>query len=153
MPVAIALHLLAAVIWVGGMFFAYMALRPAAASLLEPPLRLALWSEVFSRFFRWVTVAVLLLPVTGYWMVFSALGGMRGAGLHIHLMQGMGIVMILLYGHLYFGPYRRMKQAIEKQDWKDAGTRLAQIRKIIVTNLSLGLAVIVIASSGRYWAP
>ena len=46
MAIAIALHLLAAVIWVGGMFFAYMALRPAAASLLEPPLRLPLWSQV-----------------------------------------------------------------------------------------------------------
>ena len=37
MAIAIPLHLLAAVIWVGGMFFAYMALRPVAASLLEPP--------------------------------------------------------------------------------------------------------------------
>ena len=151
MAVAIALHLLAAVIWVGGMFFAYMALRPVVASLLEPPLRLPLWSQVFARFFRWVTAAVIILPVTGYWMVFSVLGGMSGVGLHIHLMQGIGIVMILLYGHLYFGPYRRMQLAIEKQDWKDAGARLAQIRKIVATNLSLGLAVIVIAGSGRYW--
>ena len=151
MAVAIALHLLAAVIWVGGMFFAYMALRPAAASLLEPPLRMPLWSQVFARFFRWVTAAVIILPVTGYWMVFSVLGGMRGVGLHVHLMQGIGIVMFLIFGHLYFGPYRRMNLAIEKQDWKDAGARLAQMRKITATNLSLGLVVIVIASSGRYW--
>jgi len=151
MAVAIALHLLAAVIWVGGMFFAYMALRPVAAALLEPPLRLPLWSQVFARFFRWVTAAVIVLPVTGYWMLFTVLGGMAGAGLHIHLMQGIGIVMFLLFGHLYFGPYRRMRLAIEKQDWKDAGARLAQIRKIIATNLSLGLVVVVIAGSGRYW--
>ena len=151
MAIAIALHLLAAVIWVGGMFFAYMALRPVAAALLEPPLRLPLWSQVFARFFRWVTAAVIILPVTGYWMVFSVLGGMRGVGLHVHLMQGIGIVMFLIFGHLYFGPYRRMNLAIEKQDWKDAGARLAQMRKITATNLSLGLVVIVIASSGRYW--
>ena len=151
MAIAIALHLLAAVIWVGGMFFAYMALRPAAASLLEPPLRLPLWSQVFARFFRWVTAAVIILPATGYWMVFSVFGGMSGVGLHIHLMQGIGIVMVLLYGHLYFGPYRRMNLAIGKQDWKDAGARLASIRKIVATNLSLGLVVIVIAGSGRYW--
>ena len=152
MAVAIALHLLAAVIWVGGMFFAYMALRPVAAALLEPPLRLPLWSQVFARFFPWVTAAVIILPITGYWMVFNVLGGMSGVGLHIHLMQGIGIVMILLYGHLYFGPYRRLKLAIEKQDWKDAGARLAVIRKIIATNLSLGLVVVVVASSGRFGA-
>ena len=151
MAVAIALHLLAAVIWVGGMFFAYMALRPAAASLLDPPLRLPLWSQVFARFFRWVTAAVIILPATGYWMVFSELGGMSGLGLHIHLMQGIAIVMVLLYGHLYFGPYRRMNLAIEKQDWKDAGARLASIRKIVATNLSLGLVVVVIAGGGRFW--
>ena len=151
MAVAIALHLLAAVIWVGGMFFAYMALRPVAAALLEPPLRLPLWSQVFARFFPWVTAAVITLPVTGYWMLFTTFGGMAGAGVYIHLMQGIGLVMILLYGHLYFGPYRRMNIALGKQDWKDAGARLAQIRKIIATNLSLGLIVVVIASSGKYW--
>ncbi len=153
MAVAIALHLLAAVIWVGGMFFAYMALRPVAASLLEPPLRLPLWSQVFARFFRWVTAAVIILPVTGYWMLFSAFGGITGAGLHLHLMQAIGIVMFLMFGHLYFGPYRRMRLAIATQDWKDAGAQLAQIRKIVATNLTFGLAVVVIAGSGRYWAP
>jgi len=152
MAVAIALHLLAAVIWVGGMFFAYMALRPVAATLLEPPLRLPLWSQVFARFFRWVTAAVIVLPITGYWMLFAVFGGMAGAGLHIHVMQGVGIVMFLIFGHLYFGPYRRMNLAIEKQDWKEAGVRLAQMRKITATNLSLGLVVAVVASSGRYWA-
>ena len=30
-----ALHLLAAVVWVGGMFFAWMILRPAAVSALD----------------------------------------------------------------------------------------------------------------------
>lgn len=153
MAVAIALHLLAAVIWVGGMFFAYMALRPVAAALLEPPVRLPLWSQVFARFFPWVTAAVIILPLSGYWMLFTHFGGMAGAGMYIHLMQGIGLVMVLLYGHLYFGPYRRMRLAIETQDWKDAGARLAQIRKIIATNLSLGLVVIVVASSGQYWTP
>lgn len=41
MPLAITLHVLSAVVWVGGMFFAWMALRPVAASLLEPPPRVA----------------------------------------------------------------------------------------------------------------
>ena len=58
MGIALLLHALAAVVWVGGMFFAHMALRPVAASLLEPPQRLALWVGVFSRFFPWVFVAI-----------------------------------------------------------------------------------------------
>jgi len=69
MSVTITLHSLAAIIWVGGMFFAYMALRPSAAEVLEPPLRLTLWAKVFSKFFPWVWASIVVLFGTGYWMV------------------------------------------------------------------------------------
>jgi uncharacterized membrane protein len=150
MAIAITLHLLASVIWVGGMFFAYMALRPVAGSLLEPPLRLPLWSQTFARFFPWVWVSVLILLVTGLWMVFSVFGGFGHVGLYIHVMMGIGIVMMLLFFHVYFAPYRRMKQALEANDLPEAGRRLGQIRKIIAINLILGLVVVVIASGGKY---
>lgn len=149
MAIAMALHLLFAVIWVGGMFFAYMALRPVAAALLEPPLRLPLWSQTFKRFFPWVWTAVVILPVTGVGII--KMGGASAQQLHVQLMMGLGTLMILLFMHVYFAPYRRMKRAIEKQDWKDAGQRLALIRKIIATNLALGLLVVAIAGGGKYW--
>ena len=150
MAIAIPLHLLAAVIWVGGMFFAYMALRPVAATLLEPPLRLHLWSKTFARFFPWVWASVFTLIATGLWMVFSVYGGFGKAGLHIHLMTGLGALMILLFAHVFFSPYRRMNQALAATDVPEAGRRLAQIRIIIAINLSLGLIITVIASAGRY---
>jgi uncharacterized membrane protein len=150
MPALIALHLLAAVVWVGGMFFAYMALRPVAASLLEPPQRLPLWTQTFLRFFPWVWLAVVTLPVTGYWMIFKVFGGMAQVGLHVHLMQGLGWLMILLYLHMYFAPFQRMRRAVAAGDWPAGGTQLAQIRRIVGINLILGLAVSLIASAGRY---
>lgn len=151
MTIAIALHMLATVIWVGGMFFAYMALRPVAASLLEPPQRLPLWSQVFARFFPWVWASVIVLPVTGVWMVSSLFGGFAHAPVFVHMMTGLGGLMILLYLHLFFAPYRRMKQALAANDLPEAGRRLAQIRIIIGINLALGLAVTVVASAGRYF--
>ena len=149
-PLLIALHLLAAVIWVGGMFFAYMALRPVAATLLDPPQRLPLWTQTFLRFFPWVWLAVALLPATGYLMVFRVFGGMANVGLHIHLMQGLGWVMLLLFMHMYFAPFKRMQRAVTIGDWPAAGEQLAQIRRTVGINLLLGLSVIVIASAGRY---
>jgi len=110
MPVAITLHILSAVVWVGGMFFAWMALRPVAASLLEPPLRLPLWSKTFARFFPWVWTAVILLPASGYWMIFEVFEGMHNAGLYIHVMQVIGVIMIMIFLHLFFVPYRRMNR-------------------------------------------
>ncbi len=150
MAIVISLHLLAAVIWVGGMFFAYMALRPVAASLLEPPQRLPLWSQTFAKFFPWVWAAVVVLLVTGLWMVQSVFGGFGQVGLYIHLMAGLGIVMMLLFAHMYFAPYRRMKKALAENDFPEAGKKLAQIRIIIAINLMLGLIVTVVASAGKF---
>jgi uncharacterized membrane protein len=150
MSIAITLHLLAVVVWVGGMFFAYMALRPVAATLLEPPLRMPLWVQTFARFFPWVWAAVILLPATGYWMILKVFGGFAGASLYIHLMQGLGWVMIAIFLHVYFAPYRRLQRAVAAQDFPAAGKALGQIRQFIGLNLLIGLTTIAITSAGRY---
>ena len=148
--ISLALHALSAVVWVGGMFFAHQVLRPAAAGL-EPGPRLTLWSRVLGRFFSWVFVAVALLLLTGYAMIFGVYAGFANIGLHIHLMQGIGILMMLLFFHLYFAPWRRFRAAVARQDWAEGGRQLSQIRAIVTVNLVLGLIVVAIGSSGRYW--
>lgn len=148
--IILALHLLSAIIWVGGMFFAYMALRPVAASTLEPPVRLRLWLGVFSKFFPWVWVCIVLLLTTGYWMVFNVFGGMGAAPLYIHIMNGAGIIMILIFMHVFFAPYKRLKQAVIIEDWATGGSKLAQIRMLIAINTLLGLFISAIAGGGRY---
>ncbi len=148
---AITLHLLATVIWVGGMFFAYMALRPVAGSLLEPPDRQLLWVGVFKHFFPWVWVSIIVLLGTGLWMIFAALGGMANVGLHVHIMIGLGSLMMLLFMHVYFGPFRRLQHAVIESNWKTGGAKLNQIRILIKINLILGLLVIITATAGRYW--
>ncbi|HWZ66464.1 MAG TPA: CopD family protein [Stellaceae bacterium] len=144
------LHALSAVVWVGGMFFAHQVLRPAAASLETGP-RLTLWSHVLGRFFAWVFAAIVLLLLTGYALVFGVFAGFSGVGLHVHLMQGIGIVMMLLFLHLYFAPWRRFRSAVTRQDWAEGGLHLGQIRTIVTINLVLGVIVVAIGSSGRYW--
>ena len=147
---ALALHALAAVIWVGGMFFAYMALRPVAATLLEPPQRLPLWARTFDRFFPWVWVAVITLPIAGYLLVGRLYGGLGGAPVHIHLMQGLGWVMIALFAYVYFIPFRHLRAAVAARDWPTGGAALARIRRVVGINLILGLIVVAVAAGGRY---
>jgi uncharacterized membrane protein len=147
--VAQSLHNLSAVVWVGGMFFAYMALRPAAATLLDPPMRLPLWYGTFSRFFPWVWLAVAILLVTGFWMMFSNFGGWQSPP-YIHMMLGIGIVMMLIYFHVYFAPYRRLRRAVEAQDWPAGGRALAQIRMLVGINLLLGVVVVALGAGGRF---
>ena len=150
MPLLIALHNLAAVVWVGGIFFAYMVLRPSAGPL-EPPARLAMWRRVFGRFFPWVWASIAILLISGYTMLFVHFGGFAGAGLHINVMQLTGIVMMLLFLHLYFAPWRRFSQAVETGAFEDAAKQLNQIRRIVAVNLVLGLLTVAVGASGRFW--
>jgi uncharacterized membrane protein len=148
MDIARFVHVLGALIWVGGMFFAYVALRPAAASLLEPPQRLPLWQETFRRFFLWVWASVAGLLASGLWMI-ALLGGFAALALHVHLMFGLGIVMMLIFGHVYFSPYRRLTRFVEQKDWKAAGAALGQIRKLVALNLVLGILTVAAGTAGR----
>jgi len=149
MLIATILHLLAAVIWVGGMFFAVYMLRPAAGAL-EPSVRAPLWARTFGGFFPWVWVAVILLPATGYFMVFSGYGGFEDLPMAYHLMQGIGWLMIALFLHLWFAPYARFRRAVDSGDFPEAGKQLNQIRLIVTTNLYLGLVNVVAGVAGRF---
>ena len=146
----VALHVLAAVVWVGGMFFAYVVLGPSAGPL-EPPSRLALWQRVFGRFFPWVWVSIVALLASGYAMLFLRFGGFQTAPLHVNVMQLTGILMMLLFLHLYFAPWRRFSRAVEAQAFKDAAAALDQIRRIVKINLVLGLITVIAGASGRFW--
>lgn len=154
MGIALTIHLLAAVIWVGGMFFAYMAMRPAAASKLEPPQRLPLWVATFQRFFPWVWASIILIPATGYWMILSpsAFDGFDNVRAYVHIMQGIGIAMFAIFLHVFFAPYQRLMRAVSANDWPAAGKQLNQIRQMIMINLILGLITIIIATGGAYWS-
>ncbi len=143
----LALHVLAVVIWVGGMFFAYNALRPAAAEVLEPPNRLKLWVATFRRFFPWVWLSVIVILISGLWMMMS----LPKAPAHIHIMTGLGILMMLIFAHVYFGPYRRLKQAVANEIWPEGGKHLGQIRTLVGINTIIGLVTIIVATAGRNW--
>lgn len=147
----ISLHVLAAVVWVGGMFFAHACLRPIAVDVLEPPQRLTLWVGVFGRFFPVVWASVIALPVTGYLMLFAIWGGFAEAPLYVHIMNGLGIVMILIYMHVFFAPYKKLKLAVSEQRWPDGASALAQIRMLVGINTTIGALVIISASAGRFF--
>lgn len=145
------LHVLAAVAWVGGMLFAHTCLRPSAALVLEPPQRLSLWVQVFKRFFPLVWGAVLILPITGYSLIFSVWGSFALTPLYVHIMNATGILMIAIYVYLYYVPFKHLKQAVEEKTWPDGGAALVKIRLLVTINLFLGIFVVVVASGGRFF--
>jgi uncharacterized membrane protein len=145
MTIALFLHVISDVIWVGGMFLAYMAVRPAAIEVLEPPQRLKLWTAIFRRFFPWVWAAVAILLATGFFMM----GEMRGVPPYVIAMTAIGIVMSMIFMHIFFAPFARLKRAVAAEDWKAGGAALNQIRILVGINLALGVINIAVAILGR----
>lgn len=144
MIIAEYLHILGFTVWVGGMFFAYMTLRPVAATALDAPARLALWNGVFARFFAWVWASVALILGSGLYMMAQ----IGKPPLYVSVMFVLGVVMMLIFAHVFFAPYRRLGRAVAAKDWQAGGAALGQIRKLVGINLVLGLLTITIGALG-----
>ena len=130
------LHLAAAILWLGGMGFMLLALRPAAAASLAPPQRLALMAAAMRRFFVVVWLCIVVLLATG--LSLLTLVGMKQAPVGWHAMFGIGLLMFALFAHLYFGPFRRLRRAVAAQDWPAGGAQVKQIASLASANFALG---------------
>ena len=141
------LHVLSALVWVGGMFFAWMVLRPAAVKALDGPARLTLWVEVFQGFFRWVWVAVILLPISGVAMLHLQQVGFETAPKYVQVMIGLYVVMTALFIRIQALKFPELKAAVAAEDWPAGAAALGQIRRLVGINLIVGLVVVAVASA------
>ena len=144
MQIARWLHLLGVIVWVGGMFFAHMALRPAVTAL-PPPQRLPLLAATLTRFVAWVGVAVLAILGSGGWLLRGT-GGFGGAGLAVQAMVVVGLVMTVVYVVIVVGPLRRLRAAVAGGDWPAGGAAMTTVRRLVALNLVLGLVTVTLAS-------
>lgn len=142
-----SLHVLAALVWVGGMFFAWLILRPAAVAALAGPERLRLWVEVFQRFFVWVWVAIAVLAISGVGMLHLRFGGLDAAPRYVQVMIGGGIAMIALFIRVRSLLLPELCKAVEAQDWPTGAAVLGKIRRLVGINLLLGIAVVLVATT------
>lgn len=142
------LHLAGVIVWIGGMFVMHFAVRPAVASELQPPQRLALMAHVLGRFFYWVTIAIVVILGSGIALILGA-GGFRNAHLSVHLMFGLGLVMMAIFAHIRTAPFRRLRSAVAAADWPAAARELQAIRTLVALNLLLGVVNVAVATIGR----
>ena len=137
----LAVHVLCAVIWVGGMFFAYVVLRPSL-SVLEPIQRIALHTQVFRRFFLIVWHVMPLILISGFAVLFLFYGGMAYVGWNVHVMLLLGLSMSAVFVLIVFGPSARFRRTTDRAT---AVACIDRIRKLIGVNLVLGIVTVVVA--------
>ena len=135
----VLIHLAAVIIWLGGMFFAHVCLRPVAAALLMPPQRLPLLAAVLGRFFVFVGVALVLLWGSGLVRFAQVDSAASGIPPNWWAMAGIASAMSAIFGLIVLRFHRRMLVAVAAQDWPTAGAAMNTIRKLVLTNLLLSL--------------
>jgi len=119
----------------------------ASAVSLDPPQRLQLWAGVFKRFFPWVWMAIVILLVSGYWLIFRSYGGFSELPAHVHVMHLIGWVMVLLFVYLYYKLYPPFVAAVKAESWPEAGSALNRIRHVVLVNLILGMILLLAVSA------
>ena len=134
----LALHLLGAVVWVGGMLFALAVLRPSLA-VLAPAQRLDLHRQVFRRFFLIVWHVMPVMLATGFAMIFVVYGGFSGLRWNVNVMMLLGLVMSGIFVGMYFGPWAALRRGADPAP-------VDRIRRLVQLNLALGLIVVVVAA-------
>ena len=142
------IHLAAAVVWVGGMVFAHVALRPAAVATLDPPQRLPLMTAALGRFFAWVVGAVVAILASGFGLI-AATGGFRAVGGHVHVMTAVGLAMAVIFVGIRWRAYPRLVAAVADRDWPAGAAALGQVRRWVTVNLALGALTLAVATLGR----
>ncbi|MEK6736811.1 MAG: hypothetical protein AABY47_09585 [Pseudomonadota bacterium] len=147
MEVLKILHLFGVVIWVGGMFFSYMILRPVVNRLLVSPQFIKFWQLTFSHFFPWVWFSLTMILGSGLHMIHK-MGGFANLPFYVYLMFAMGVMMVLIFMYVFFTAYRKLKRYVVMEEWELAGIALIQIRVLIGLNLILGIVTTAVAVLG-----
>jgi uncharacterized membrane protein len=140
------LHLAGVIVWVGGMFFAHFCLRPVAAEMLPPFLRLQLLAGVLGRFFKVVALAIAVILASGIGRMLNV--GFANAPPSWHVMMSSGLVMIVIFTIIYLRNFHQLQAGVAAEDWPAAGAAMNGIRQLVAINLVLGVTTVAIACFG-----
>jgi uncharacterized membrane protein len=147
------LHLAAAIVWLGGMTVMIFAARPAVLAQLHGTDRVQLLAAILQRFFALVWVSIAVILASGLWMygvgTKAAVAARRASAstdaaqgmllpLGWNIMLGLGLLMMLLFAHLYFAHFKKLQRAVAAADTAAAAAQLAKIHPLVLVNFALG---------------
>jgi len=123
------LHLFFAIVWVGGMVYSLLFLRPSLREIAQEEQRGKFLKQVFSKFFLavWLSIIVLFLTGMGLWHGYRK-DFSDNSLFHVKLFL-FGL-MVIIFTYIYFFLFRRNK--------------LSHIPNLIGVNLLLSILILLI---------
>lgn len=153
--VLLVIHVLAAIVWIGGMIFIALILAPVTRALPEAE-RTALFGVIGQRFSRvgWICLALLAATGTAYVAVYAPnleflLASRAGPILAIKLLFVIALAVLSWLHDFVYGPKQVELTAKIARGEAEPGLRdtVARLRRQVrlVAQLSLVLALIVVS--------
>lgn len=100
------LHILFAMVWIGGMAFNLLFLHPALKRMSQENTRKEVVSEVLKRFFLGVWLSIAVLFLTGMWMWHSVRPDFSSNPL-FHIKLFLFGIMVINFTYIYFWLFRK----------------------------------------------
>ncbi|WP_292654534.1 hypothetical protein [Nitratifractor sp.] len=143
------IHVLGAIIWIGGMIAVRVAVHPVMQSIEDPGIKLGKTLEITARLFNLVMIFVILIVVTGLIMAI-ALGGHQGPDKAIFIFKEIiWTVMALNYTYMYIKRIRAQRR-FNAGDLAGAKALVANIPNLLLPiNIALGLVAVWLGISLR----
>ncbi len=106
------LHIISAVIWIGGMIIVKFVVAPTMAHIQDPKLRLAKILEIMQRLLNFAMIFMILIAITG---AFMSLGldfrhSLPSLYILIHIKEAVWTLMALNFIYIY-----RKRNAAQRQ--------------------------------------
>ena len=145
MPIFAALnhwiHLLAAVIWVGGLAFIVMSLTPSLRESLSEESTTALFQNIRRRYYRMTGVFLTLLLITGGLNVHFVSQEMGSATKLWVIIMGIKLALVTAFGSIYLMNVLYRNNPVEQGDYAVSFANVSFV---------LGVFIILCAAFLRY---
>jgi len=136
------LHVISAVLWVGGMIAIRFAVHYSIQNIAEPKIKIERTLENLKRFFNMVIPAILILLITAVIMIIAL--GFKGTALYsfVIVKEAIWTVMTIIFITIYI-KRNKAEKAFIQGDFLAAKNNLAPIAKYYIPiNIILGIVAI-----------
>lgn len=145
----IFLHVLSAIIWIGGMIVIRFAVHYSMQNIEEPKIKLGRTLENLKRFFSMVIPSIIILLITAIIMILSL--GFKEAELYKFVIakEVIWTIMTIIFIVIYIKRNKAQK-AFDNGDFTTAKNQLAPLAKYLIPiNIILGLIAVILGITLR----
>ncbi|ATB69393.1 hypothetical protein SJPD1_1283 [Sulfurospirillum diekertiae] len=132
------LHIISAVIWVGGMIAIKFAVHPVIQSIEEPKIKLGKTLHIVGRLFNLVMPFIVLIVLCG----FIILKGTGLSGVVVHIKESLWTIMTLNYVYMYI-KRTHAQTLFDRGDFASAKEQVRLLPNVLLPlNIVLGVVAI-----------